>query len=322
MGRILNLGSLCIDNVYQVPHFARPAETLLATGYARYPGGKGLNQSLAAARAGADVSHAGRVGEDGRFLVELLGEAGVDTQRIEVDPEVPSGQATIQVVPDGTNSIVIVGGANRTLDAGFRRRALAGLNDDDWILLQNEINDFPRVLEEAAASPARVALNLAPADAEARDALQSGIDVLIVNEVEAAMLAGLEADAAADQLLDGLIQRFADATLVITLGRAGLVWSAAGERGHMPAIAVQAVDETAAGDAFVGYFVAACAAGAGLEEALRSGTAAGALAVTVAGAATSIPIASDVQALLERAAHHGDVEDAGSPRTDDVEAEL
>ncbi len=298
LGRIVNLGSLCIDHVYRVPRFARPAETLLATGYARFPGGKGLNQSLAAARAGATVSHAGRVGRDGGFLVDVLASAGVDTRLVEVDPEATSGQATIQVVPDGTNSIVIVGGANRTLDADFRRRAFAGLGAQDWILLQNEINDLPVVVEEAAATAARVALNLAPADGTASDLAPGGIDALIVNAVEAAAMAARDPGTPAEVLLDVLSERFANAIVVITLGAAGLVWAAAGKRGRMAAFAVPAVDETAAGDAFVGYFLAVLAGGGDLRRALRMGSAAGALAVSVAGAATSIPSAAAVRELV------------------------
>ena len=296
MSRIVNLGSACIDHVYQVDHFAAAGETLLANGYQRFPGGKGLNQSLAAARAGAEVCHAGRIGSDGDLLRDVLIAAGVDVRQLITDATQPSGHACIQVRPDGANCIVIVGGANRAIDAAQREAVLGAMADDDWLLLQNEINDLAVVLRRAAQLGRRVALNVAPADAAARELPLDDVEVLIVNRVEAAVLSGEQPP---ERALQALSARLPRTLVVLTLGADGLHWGRREERGYLPAFDVHAVDETAAGDAFVGYLLAGLAADETLDITLRRASAAGALAVTVPGAASSIPEAAAVSALLE-----------------------
>ena len=293
-GRLVNLGSLCVDNVYAVPNIAAAGETVASLSHAVHPGGKGLNQSLAAARAGATVAHFGCIGADGHWLKDALAQADVDVAGIR---EVPgaSGHAVIQVNPQGENAITIAGGANRRLTEADFDAAYAGLNAADWLLLQNEINDLERVLARAAETPAKVAFNVAPVDGRERAYDLAGVDLLIVNEVEAAALAGVAEPEAA---LETLCQRHPKSDVVLTLGRAGLRHGRGTARASLDAFPVKAVDETAAGDAFVGYLLAALLEGRGMHEALRRGSAAGALAVTKAGAATSIPEPAAVAALL------------------------
>ena len=293
-GRLVNLGSLCVDNVYAVPNIATAGETVASLSHAVHAGGKGLNQSLAAARAGATVAHFGCIGADGRWLKEALAQAQVDVAGIR---EVPgaSGHAVIQVNPQGANAITIAGGANRCLTEADFDAAYAGLGPEDWLLLQNEINDLERVLARAAETPARVAFNVAPVDGRERAYDLADVDLLIVNEVEAAALASVAEPEAA---LATLCQRHPKSDVVLTLGRDGLLHGRGTARASLDAFPVTAVDETAAGDAFVGYLMAALLAGRGMQEALRRGSAAGALAVTQAGAATSIPEPAAVAALL------------------------
>lgn len=293
-GRLVNLGSLCVDNVYAVPNIATAGETVASLSHAVHPGGKGLNQSLAAARAGATVAHFGCIGADGRWLKEALAQAQVDVAGVR---EVPgaSGHAVIQVNPQGANAITIAGGANRRLTEADFDAAYASLGSEDWLLLQNEINDLERVLARAAETPARVAFNVAPVDGRERAYDLASVDLLIVNEVEAAALAGVAEPEAA---LATLCQRHPKSDVVLTLGRDGLLHGRGTARASLDAFPVTAVDETAAGDAFVGYLMAALLAGRGMQEALRRGSAAGALAVTQAGAATSIPEPAAVAALL------------------------
>lgn len=293
-GRLVNLGSLCVDNVYAVPNIATAGETVASLSHAVHPGGKGLNQSLAAARAGATVAHFGCIGADGRWLKEALAQAQVDVAGIR---EVPgaSGHAVIQVNPQGANAITIAGGANRRLTEADFDAAYAGLGPEDWLLLQNEINDLERVLARAAETPARVAFNVAPVDGRERAYDLASVDLLIVNEVEAAALAGVAEPEAA---LATLCQRHPKSDVVLTLGRDGLLHGRGTARASLDAFPVTAVDETAAGDAFVGYLMAALLAGRGMQDALRRASAAGALAVTQAGAATSIPEPAAVAALL------------------------
>ncbi len=293
-GRLVNLGSLCVDNVYAVPNIATAGETVASLSHAVHPGGKGLNQSLAAARAGATVAHFGCIGADGRWLKEALAQAQVDVAGIR---EVPgaSGHAVIQVNPQGANAITIAGGANRRLTEADFDAAYASLGSEDWLLLQNEINDLERVLARAAETPARVAFNVAPVDGRESTYDLADVDLLIVNEVEAAALAGVAEPEAA---LATLCQRHPKSDVVLTLGRDGLLHGRGTAHASLDAFPVKAVDETAAGDAFVGYLMAALLAGRGMQEALRRGSAAGALAVTQAGAATSIPEPAAVAALL------------------------
>ncbi|MDE0693314.1 MAG: ribokinase [Gammaproteobacteria bacterium] len=294
MGKLVNLGSLCIDHVYSVPDITGPGETVASLGHEVFPGGKGLNQSVAAARAGAEVMHVGCVGEDGAWLKEVLAEAGVAASGVRVAAGA-SGHAVIQVNAAGENAIVIAGGTNRELAEADVTTALDALAPDDWLLLQNEINDLEGVLAAASRRGARVAFNVAPVDGREAGYDLSDIALLIVNEIEAAALAG-EGDP--PKALESLCQRYPNMDVVLTLGREGLLCASPDGTRAMPAYPVQAVDETAAGDAFIGYLMAALLAGDEISPALRKASAAGALAVTKAGAASSIPTPEDVKALL------------------------
>ena len=297
VGKLVNLGSLCIDHVYSVPDIAGAGETVASLGHEVFPGGKGLNQSVAAARAGAEVMHFGCVGEDGSWLKDVLAEAGVDASGVRV-ANGASGHAVIQVNPAGENAIVIAGGTNRNLTEADVAAALDALGADDWLLLQNEINDLEGVLAAAAERGARVAFNVAPVDGREAGYDLSATALLIVNEIEAAALAGEENPSAA---LNTLRQRYPGMDVVLTLGRDGLLHAAADETRTMAAFAVQAVDETAAGDAFIGYLMAALLAGDDIASALRTASAAGALAVTKPGAASSIPTPAEVESLITSA---------------------
>ena len=294
MGKLVNLGSLCIDHVYSVPDITGAGETVASLGHEVFPGGKGLNQSVAAARAGAEVMHFGCVGEDGAWLKEVLAEAGVDASGVRVATGA-SGHAVIQVNAAGENAIVIAGGANRELTEADVAAALDALGPDDWLLLQNEINDLEGVLAAAASRGARVAFNVAPVDGREAGYDLSGTALLIVNEIEAAALAGEDDPSVA---VKSLRQRYPNMEVVLTLGRDGLLHADSGGTTTMPAYQVQAVDETAAGDAFIGYLMAALLAGDEIASALRTASAAGALAVTKAGAASSIPTPDEVKELL------------------------
>ena len=300
MPRLVNLGSLCIDHVFRVPQLAGAGETLSSSSHEVFPGGKGLNQSLAACRAGAEVCHLGCVGSDGRFLLEVLEAAGVDTSGVRLLTDAASGQAMIQVNDAGENAIVIDGGANRRITSHDVDAAMARLAADDWLLLQNEINDLPRIFERLMDCPAKVAFNLAPVDGREQDYDLNSVDLLIVNEIEARALVTAEIAAEDDaRVASTLADRFPAMDIVLTAGSGGLV-HARGERlARLSAHPVDAVDETAAGDAFIGYLLAELLAGGSMFDALRSGSAAGSLAVTMPGAASSIPDENDVRKKLD-----------------------
>jgi ribokinase len=295
MPELVNLGSLCIDHVYQVPAIVRAGETLLGEAPVRHAGGKGLNQSLAAARAGARVAHVGCVGADGSWLKELLAVAGVDVDGVRTCATQPTGHAMIQVGPHGENAIVIVGGANRSIQPADVDRAIARASTDGWLLLQNEINDIEDILLAARRAGVRVAFNVAPADARAGGYDRDAVELLLLNEIEAMVLAG-EPDAAA--ALERLTRDHTLQHVVITLGAEGVLYGCGTQRLRLPSFAVAAVDETGAGDAFIGHLMAAWLDGLPLHERLRRASAAGALAVCSHGAAAAIPNAAAVHAFL------------------------
>jgi ribokinase len=284
-----------------VARFPAPGETVLGGDVARHPGGKGANQAVAAARAGARVAMVGRVGRDGfgeELLLALAGD-GVDASRVLPLDDVATGMAFIEVGPGGQNRIVVASGANARLDPdALERGAFAGAR---VVVLQLEV-PLPtgrRAARLGREAGARVVLNLAPAERLSADDL-ADVDVLVVNESEAALLTGLvEEDVAASP--DGalaLLARLVPAT-VVTLGAAGAAWHDGDAVGRVAGIDVTPVDTTAAGDAFVGALAARLAEGATLAEAVAFGNAAGALAVTGRGAQPSLPTRRAIERLLE-----------------------
>lgn len=298
MPKLINLGSLCIDHVYAVANLVGSGETVSSTSHEIYPGGKGLNQSLASVYAGAEVAHFGCVGDDGQFLVDLLAGAGVDVEGIRQVKGETSGHAVIQVNADGENAIVIAGGTNRLLERSDFERAFSQLGHGDWLLLQNEINDIDVILEMAAQSGAQVAFNIAPVDGRESRYDLAAVALLIVNQIEGAAVVGSESEP--ELILAALAERWPDMTSVLTLGADGLLAYEHGRHIHLTAHAVKTVDETAAGDAFIGYLMAGLLTGEDLETALRQASSAGALAVTKPGAASSIPSRVDVLSFTER----------------------
>ncbi|MYD43940.1 MAG: ribokinase [Gammaproteobacteria bacterium] len=300
MSKIVTLGSIGIDHVYSVEHFTTAGETMVGRTHDIFPGGKGLNQSIAAAKAGAEVVHVGSIGDDGKSSLNALRIADVDVEDVRVGEDA-TGHAMIQVDDAGQNAIVVYGGANRALTENDREAAFNRLEEGDWLLLQNEINGIDEVLQRASEQNALVAFNVAPVDGSERDYDYRNVDLLIVNEVEAALLAGIENPGDA---FDHLVATYPKMVVVLTLGREGGI---CGGNGH-PKIAyeahdVQAVDETAAGDSFIGFFMAEWVRSQDLAAALADGSAAGALAVTKHGAASSIPTREEVAAFKSQSSN-------------------
>jgi len=295
---IINLGSLCVDHVYRVTSLAGAGETVAAKSYDIFPGGKGLNQSLAAAKAGAEVVHAGAIGKDGTWLLDLLQTAGANTDQVQVLDDA-SGHALIQVNDAGENSIVINGGTNRGLTRDYIDTVLATVGPEDWLLLQNEINELNYVLTQAAEKNLQVAFNIAPPDERISSYPLSAVRLFVLNLHEASALTG-QTDK--QDVMHALQHSHPNAASVLTLGSSGLHYMPAGGTGFefLGAHSVSPVDETAAGDAFTGYLLAGLATGAAFTDALKLASAAGALAVTAEGAASSIPERAAVEEFLAR----------------------
>ena len=287
---IVNFGSLNIDHVYHVEHFARPGETIASTHYTRYCGGKGLNQSIALARAGANVVHAGRIGSDGDILCDRLRKCGVDVRLIQRGDE-PTGHAIIQVTPSGENSIIIEGGANRAIGLDQIPQVLGALDDGDWLLLQNEISSLDAIFE-LCPDGVNLAFNPAPMTRDVVDLDLGRVHTLFVNEVEGAQLSG-ESDAG--EIVRALRHAYPRCRIVLTRGKDGAVYADSESVVEQEAYPVTPVDTTAAGDTFIGFYLSVVASGVEPDEALRFGCKASSISVTRHGAADSIPDRSEVR---------------------------
>jgi ribokinase len=283
---IWNLGSINADIVYSVPHIPVPGETLSSTNRQTFLGGKGTNMSVAAARAGAHVHHIGAVGEDGRWAIERLLGYGVVTRNIAV-LETETAQAIIMVDPHGENAIMLHPGANAEIPQATLQAAMAEASTGDWLVIQNETN-----LQRTAAGMGKklglqVAYAAAPFNAERVQAVLQYLDFLILNAVEAEQLHDATGQAASDLPVRDVI---------VTLGADGAEWHGSGGKQHFPAIKVNPVDTTGAGDTFTGYVLAGLDRGMPMEQAIGLATKAGALMVTRHGTADVIPNLSEVQA--------------------------
>ncbi len=290
---ILVFGSLNIDHVYQVEHLVRPGETLPSTKYSRFQGGKGANQSVALARAGADVFHAGRIGPEGLWLRDAIAAEGVNVTHVGLDNQ-PTGHAIIQVDPAGENSILLYGGANLTVTSDDAHYVLSHFGEGDWLLLQNEINSMPAILREASERGMTVAFNPAPMTPEVLSFPLEGVSLFVVNQTEGAALADT-GDASPETVVEALQARFPNAGILLTLGGDGSLYARGEELIRTPAHSVDVVDTTAAGDTFIGYFLAELLAGESVQKSLALASRAAALCVTRPGAADSIPRRDEIE---------------------------
>ena len=294
---IVVVGSLNMDLVAHAPRHPQAGETILGGDFATFPGGKGANQAVAAARLGANVKMIGRVGADsfGDALLQTLARDGVDRTHVRRDPESPTGVALIVVSADGQNTIVVAGGANAKLTPEDVSAAESAFEGSAVLLLQLEspLPAVERAIELAKEHGAKVILNPAPAQM-LEAALLAQVDYLIPNQTELALLAGVDSVESAAKRLRSIGVR----NVIVTLGGEG-VFSVNDEgETRLAAHRVSVVDTTAAGDAFVGGFAVALAEGRTFREALAWGSAAGALAVTWAGAQPSLPVRGEVEKLL------------------------
>ncbi len=292
--KVLCFGSLNIDYTYRVSHFVRQGETLAAESLQVFSGGKGLNQAVALARAGAETWMAGAVGEDGRFLLEELAAAGVRTDHVCVLQQERTGNAIIQNDRAGDNCILLYGGANRAVTEAQVDAVLQHFSAGDWLLLQNEINQLPYIMRQAHARGLKIAFNPSPMETHVLEYPLESVDLFLLNRVEAAQLAGTDGTDG-QALLAALRGRFSRAAVVLTLGADGAVYTDGAETVQQAAYPVQAVDTTAAGDTFTGFFLAARMRGAGVPRAMELASRAAAIAVTRRGAAPSIPTFAEVK---------------------------
>lgn len=288
--KIYNVGSVNVDHVYQVPHFVRAGETLASHSLQMFPGGKGLNQSVALGKAGADVRHCALLNEADNWLTDVLREAKVDVSRVHTVSE-PTGHAIIQVDEKGQNCILLYPGANHCFTRGRFEQALADADAGDILLLQNEINGLAELFELAHQKGMQIAWNPSPFEASLLELPLEYVTWWIVNETEGSALTGLEAP---EEILDAMYSRFPHSNIILTVGKNGSYFRNAAQQLYIPAVTVAAVDTTAAGDTFTGFFLAMIAKGSDVRTALETATRAASISVSRKGAAVSIPWADEV----------------------------
>lgn len=286
--KVLTYGSANLDYVYQVPHFVGAGETLSSRSRQVHWGGKGLNQSIALARAGAQVWHAGAIGPDGEPLRAVLEENGVDTRYLLTLPQQPTGHAIIQVDTSGQNCILLMGGANREIPQSHIDATLEAFSEGDWLVLQNEVNGNGYIMEKAHEKKLRIVLNPSPMDAAVLALPLDYVDWFILNEVEMEALCGGDVQA--------LQKRYPRAGILLTLGHRGAVCYRQGEAFRHGIYRTNVVDTTAAGDTFTGYFIASLDQGLSMAEAVTKASKASSVAVSRAGAQASIPYPEEVAA--------------------------
>lgn len=284
--KILNFGSLNYDNVYTVKQIVNPGETVASLDFNIYCGGKGLNQSVALSRAGAPVYHAGFVGEDGEMLLDICRDNAIDTRNI-IKVMGKSGHAVIQVNEDGENSIILFQGANGANNIEYIDNALEEFDSSDCILLQNEVNMTAEIIDRAYKKGMFIYLNPSPMNEKILSCDLNKVSSFIMNEIEGEAVTGMKTP---EKIIKNMRMKFPDAEVVLTLGSKGCYYSYRNESFHEPACIVKALDTTAAGDTFTGYFISERMKGKGAKLAVKKACRAAAMAVTVKGAIPSIPV--------------------------------
>ncbi len=293
--KVLNIGSLNFDYVYSVDHIILPGETQATGGMDIFLGGKGINQSMALAKAGVDVYHGGMLGKDGQLFIDACKEHGVNSDYIKMI-EGKTGHTIIQVDKNAQNSILLFGGANRKLTKEYVDEVLDNFESGDILLLQNEVNLLPYIVDEAYKKGMQIALNPSPYNDELKMVDLTKVSIFLLNEVEGGQITGLTDP---EEVLSKMREMFPKAKIVLTLGKDGAIYAEGDNVYHQPIFKVEAVDTTAAGDTFTGYFLAGLIDGMNVEDILKMSAKASSIAVTRHGAVQSIPLKEEVLKALK-----------------------
>lgn len=288
---ILNYGSINIDIRFYVDEIVKPGQTIIAERREIGCGGKGLNQSIALARAGAKVYHAGKVGKDAKDLVDMMQNCGINIDGIYTSDDV-NGYAMIQVDKNGENSIIVYGGSNREIQKTEIDEVLSHFSNSDYLLLQNEINNIGYIIRAAHKRGMKIAINAAPITPEIANYPLELVDYLIINETEGFGISGKKEP---DDIIAELSERYPKCAIILTLGSKGVVVYSKGKKTALPSFDVKAVDSTGAGDTFIGYFLTEVERGKSAEDAAIFASKASALSVMKKGASEAIPTRKEVE---------------------------
>jgi ribokinase len=296
--KVLVFGSLNIDLVYSVDHIVKPGETISSHTLKRSAGGKGANQAAALGKAGMPVYMAGKIGRDGEFLVELLKSYGVNTDNVALY-EGATGQAIIQLDEQKQNAIVLFAGGNGAITTEDADRVLARFDRGDLLVLQNEIPHLREIMEGAKRRGLRICLNPSPYDGAIAQLPLDTVDLLFVNEIEGAAMAGLSGPVRSDKIapadiLERLTREYPQSEIILTAGKGGAYYGHGKERATGEIVDLPVADTTGAGDTFTGYFIAARQRECSLTEALNFACKAASIAVSRPGAMESMPFAQEI----------------------------
>lgn len=293
--KVLNIGSMNLDHVYTVDHIVEPGETQSSTQLQLFLGGKGMNQSVALAKAGVEVYQGGMIGEDGSVFLDACQEYGIHADYIRT-VDARTGHAIIQIDKNAQNCILLYGGANQALTEAYVDEVISQFDSGDILLLQNEVNLMPYIVARGYAQGMKIVLNPSPFDDKLKAVDMTKISLFLLNEIEGYQLTGCREP---DAIIDSIRERFPHAAVVLTLGSDGAVYADQSCKHFQPIFPVKAVDTTAAGDTFTGYFIAGLAQGMEIPDILRMSAKASSIAVSRAGAVPSIPYRNEVIASLE-----------------------
>lgn len=293
--KIYNFGSLNVDRVYGVEDFVRAGETILAKSLSFFPGGKGLNQTIALARAGANVYHVGCIGRDGGILKDTLVENQVPLTYVK-EMDADGGHTALQVSESGQNAIIVYSGTNHMLTENFVDEVMQTIEPGDYVLMQNEINLVPYIIRKAKEAGAQVALNPSPITKELMSYPLEMVDLFIVNEIEGEAVTG---EKEPQKILAAFREKYPHAKIVLTLGSEGSCYQDETTFAMQEIYKNTVVDTTGAGDTYCGYLLTCLMEGVPVKEALHMATAASSIAVSRQGAAPSIPKREEVEAFLK-----------------------
>ncbi|HQM95566.1 MAG TPA: ribokinase [Clostridia bacterium] len=283
--RILNIGSMNIDYVYKVEHIVSEGETQNVLLVETNVGGKGLNQSVAAARAGGTVFHAGMIGKEGKILIDFLKKSEVDISLVSLCDK-DQGHAVIQVDKQGRNSILVYGGSNKMVTKEYIDKVLDEFSSEDILMVNNEVSEAEYMLKKAYEKKMKTVFNASPIDNILLNMDLINVTYLVVNEIEGEALSG---EKEPKMMLESILHKYHDIKIILTLGPDGSMYRDKEKTINQGSYKVEAKDTTAAGDTYMGYFTAGIAKGLKAEDCMKMASMAAAIAVTKHGAAETIP---------------------------------
>lgn len=291
--KVLVFGSLNIDLIFAVDHTVLPGETISSSGFTKSAGGKGANQATALSKAGLEVYMAGKIGEDGRFLLDLLKSYKVNTDHVVLYEGV-TGQALIQLDKNKQNAIILFSGGNGAIDEEQIRKTFEHFGKDDMIVLQNEIPHVEKIMKTARELGMKICLNPSPYNENIEKLPLDLVDIIFVNELEGSSLANLPVETAPNLVMDALLKRFPKTEIILTAGREGAFYAFGDERAKGDIIDLPVVDTVGAGDTFTGFFLAARSRGYPVADCMALACKASSITVSRPGAMASIPLAAEV----------------------------